>query len=307
MSCCKLPPTLLRDEEVQTDIGLEDRDADTKVRTAIAWLERANFLQRDENVTNVFQARVLVGNLREAEAKMAPLNLSRTERSLWTAILRELMNAGPTDSITVDRLALLPEFADYARSGKGQSKGPIANQKYVSAKIFKVLGSMAQSGLLKKDTLLNAYVRYKVADHSRIRLDRLLQLDRKLVDVLSLEEPDPEGWMPLSLRLLNQRLCDEKLECSMEAVRLLLASLSQDGRGFAGTHGSIELRYIARDSYRVRVHRSWTAIQEIAEKRRRVASLVLDVILGKASPCGSWATPFLAEQRAGRRRSISML
>ena len=81
------------------------------------------------------------------------------------------------------------------------------------------------------------------------------------MDLLALEEPDPEGWMPLSLRLLNQRLCDEGCSSSMELVRSLLKSLSEDGRGFAGTHGSIELRYVARDSYRVRVRRSWTEHQ----------------------------------------------
>ena len=33
---------------------------------------------------------------------------------------------------------------------------------------------MAQAGLMKRDMLLNAFVRHKVADHSRLRLDRVL-------------------------------------------------------------------------------------------------------------------------------------
>jgi ATP-dependent DNA helicase RecQ len=335
---------ILRDEDVETNISLEDRSADTKVRTAISWLERAGFIQRDENVTNVFQARLLVRDLQEAEAKMAPLNLPNAEKALWTAILRELMNAGPAESLTVDQLALLPEFSSLARGA-----GPQAGPEYISAKVLKVLGSMAQVGLMKRDTLLNAYVRHKVSDHSRLRLDRVLQLDRKLLEVLALEEPDPEGWMPLSLRLLNQRLQDEgfaaqthspprrdtagpepaepgtdtsvrgqnafheplpgssdsasgefaagrrphspegrsgtlPLESSTELIRSLLKSLSEDGRGFAGSHGSIDLRYLARDTYRVRVRRSWTAISELAEKRRRVAGLVLDALLARIPP-----------------------
>ena len=64
---------ILRDEDLQIDIDLQDRMADTKVRTAISWLERADFLQRDENVTSVFQARPLVKDLAEAGAKMARL------------------------------------------------------------------------------------------------------------------------------------------------------------------------------------------------------------------------------------------
>ncbi|HUC85782.1 MAG TPA: RecQ family ATP-dependent DNA helicase, partial [Candidatus Acidoferrales bacterium] len=266
---------ILRDEEVETTISLEDRDADTKVRTAIAWLERADFIRRDENVTQVFQARPLVRDLEEAAGKMARLNLPEQEQRLWLAILREVINCGPSDHLTVDRLALLPEMVEFA---KGR---PVPNPEFVSAKVLKLLGGMAQAGLMKRDLLLNAFVRYKVADHSRLRLDKVLRLDRALLDLLTREEPDPEGWMPLSLRLLNQRLRDEAHESSTELVRALLRSLSQDGRGLAGSHGSIELRQVSLDSYRVRVKRSWSAIGELAEKRRRAASLILDVLLAK--------------------------
>lgn len=268
---------ILRDEELQVDIDLQDRMADNKVRTAISWLERANLLQRDENVTNVFQARPLVKTLAEAKVRIAGLDLSKTEQSLWLAILREIFNTPPTESLTVDRLALLPEFSRYAKGNPAAS----ANPEFLSARILKILGSMTDTGLMKRDMRLTAYVRHKVADHSRLRLDRIVALDRKLVDSLAIEEPDPEGWLPLSLRLLNERLCAEGLECSTDLVRSLLKSLSEDGRGFAGTHGSIDLRFIARDSYHIRVRRNWTTISDLAEKRRRLASLVLDTLLSK--------------------------
>ena len=268
---------ILRDEDLQIDIDLQDRMADTKVRTAISWLERASLLRRDENVTSVFQARPLVKDLAEARAIIAGLNLSTTEQSLWLAILREIFNTPPTESITVDQLALLPEFASYAKGNPTAS----ANPEYLSAKVFKILGSMAQAGLMKRDMRLTAFVRHKVPDHSRLRLDHVLAADRKLVDVMALAEPDPEGWLSVSLRLLNQRLCDESCSSSTDLVRSLLTSLSEDGRGFAGTQGSIDLRYQARDAYRVRVRRNWTAIGELAEKRRRLASLVLDTLLAK--------------------------
>src|ERR1035438_8218863 len=87
--------------------------------------------------------------------------------------------------------------------------------------------------------------------------------------------------MPLSLRLVNQRLCNEECSSSTDIVRSLLTSLSEDGRGFAGTNGSIDLRFISRDTYRVKVRRSWAAISALAEKRRRLASLVLDTLLAK--------------------------
>ena len=282
---------ILRDEEVEANIGLADRNADTKVRAAISWLERAGFLQRDENVTSVFQARPMVRDLAEAEARLKPLKLSATERALWLAILRELMNTPSTESLTVDRLALLPEFTAFARYGAAPDSGvpdgalqdapPALNPEFIGAKILKTLGGMAQAGLVKRDTLLNAFVRHKIADSSRDRLNQVSQADRKLTDLLAVEEPDPEAWMNLSLRRVNQRLVDNGVPSSIELVRCLLKSLSEDGRGFAGTQGSIELRYAGCDAYRVRLRRTWAAINELAEKRRRVASVVLDVLLGK--------------------------
>ena len=271
---------ILRDEELQMEIDVQDRMADTKVRTAISWLERANLLQRDENVTTVFQARPLVKNLVEAKARITGLNLSQSEQSLWLAILREIFNCPPTESLTVDRLALLPEFSNYAKGAAS------ASPEFLSGRILRILGSMAHAGVMKRDLMLTAFVRHQVADHSRLRLDRIAALDRKLVDVLALEEPDPEGWLPLPLRLLNQRLCDQGEDSSTELVRQLLKSLSEDGRGLAGAHGSIDLRFIARDVYHVRVRRSWVAIAELAEKRRRLASVVLDTLLQKI-PAGT--------------------
>ena len=239
----------------------------------------------------MFQARPLVQNLDEARAKMAGLNLSSTEHSLWIAILREIFNSPPTESLAVDQLALLPELASYAKGNRAAS----ANPEFLSAKVFKTLGSMTQAGLMKRDMRLTAFVRHKVVDHSRLRLDHVLAADRKLVDVMALEEPDPEGWLSVSLRLLNQRLCDEGCSSSSELVSSLLKSLSEDGRGFAGTQGSIDLRYTARDSYRVRVRRNWTAIGELAEKRRRLASLVLDTLMAKIPSDAPARADFLVE------------
>lgn len=279
---------LLRDDEVETSIRAEDRDADTKVRTAIAWLERAGFIERDENVNQVFQARPLVRDLEEAGQRVGGLNLSAQEQALWLAILREIINAGPTEHLTVDRLALLPEFVEWATaagshvvSGNGAAT---VSPEYVSAKVLRVLGSMARAGLVKRDTLLSAFVRHKVADHSRMRLDRVIRLEKAMLDLLQTEEPDPEDWVPLSLRVLNQRLLDTGEPSSTGVLMLLLRSLSEDGRGFAGTHGSIELRHTGFEHCRVRLRRSWKAITELGEMRRRTAAVVLDAILGKIPP-----------------------
>ena len=65
--------------------------------------------------------------------------------------------------------------------------------------------------------------------------------------------------------------------------------------GLAGSTGSIELRYLARDSYRVRLRRNWTNISSLAEKRRRLASVILEALLAKVPADAPARTDFLLE------------
>jgi len=61
--------------------------ADTKVKTAIAWLERAGLVERNQNNTRVFQGQPLVSNIEEAEAKISSLNLPDKQKKRWLAVL----------------------------------------------------------------------------------------------------------------------------------------------------------------------------------------------------------------------------
>jgi ATP-dependent DNA helicase RecQ len=90
---------LLRDEYVSTDFDATDMMADTKVRTAVSWLERAGFVERNENKTNVVQGRLQVQSMQEAQEKLAMLQLSERETALWLAVIREMMNTEETDAV----------------------------------------------------------------------------------------------------------------------------------------------------------------------------------------------------------------
>lgn len=170
-----------------------------------------------------------------------------------------MLNADQTDMIFVDDIVALQEFQSYITGletntscdNKQMEKKKHSNE-FFSAKVFQILDSMIKARILKKDILVTAYVRYKVADHSQVRLQRVLDVDRELVKLLCELEPDSEGWMQLNLRLLNDVLIQRGLKSSVEMVRKLLRSLSEDGRGFSGQAGSIELRFIGRDIYGTR-------------------------------------------------------
>ena len=102
---------LLRDERLRLGFDTEARDADTRVRIAIAWLERAGLVQRDDNRTGVFQGRPAVPSLEAAEQKIRGLGLSKAQQARWLAIMEVMLNADPDEGITADDLARLPAFA----------------------------------------------------------------------------------------------------------------------------------------------------------------------------------------------------
>lgn len=268
---------ILRQDHIESHLDAADSTADTKVRTAIAWLERAGFLQRDENVTTVFQARPLVPNLESARERIAELKLPPPVAGAWLAILRCIFNAGPSSSLTIDQLALLPEIEPLSSYSENRQASP----ELVSARVLKALKSMTQAGLMRRDTLFNAFIRHKVENSSRERFTKRLRVDRQLLETLVEAEPDPQDWVSLSLRSLNQKLLDEGCESSTEIVRQILKSLSEDGRGIGGEFGSLDLRYAGRDYFRVLVRRPWKTIRLLSEQRRAVAGLVLETILSR--------------------------
>ena len=96
---------LMRHEEL-TDL-FEDKHEirDTKVRTAIAWLERSGFLQRNQNLTDVYQGKPLVKNIREAKERMEHLNLAPTTERLWLNILGVIINSSLDRGLNADKIA----------------------------------------------------------------------------------------------------------------------------------------------------------------------------------------------------------
>jgi ATP-dependent DNA helicase RecQ len=267
---------LLQDDSVDTTFNNEDYNAGTKVVTAISWLERAGYLQRNENRTQVFQGRPLVKNLQEAKLKLTKLQLSQRQQQRWLAILEALFNADSDEGFSADELALLSSFAD------DSSVQPERPDETASQRVIRTLYDMAQAGLIQKSMLLTAYVRYKVANASSTMLEKICALERAMIQALQEQAPDAdnETWQSLSLRRLNQSLLDSgHITSNPELLRLLISSLAKDGLGLAGNRGSINIRHRGQDHYAVKLNRDWQALTITAERRQGIAKIVLDTIL----------------------------
>ena len=271
---------LLRDEELTTSFDVDDRMADTKVRGAISWLERAEFLERNENRTLVFQGKPRFATMEEANRKIGSLNLPAAKRDVWEAFLFRLLHQPDGEGIHADELAATPQFE--RAYGERLQVRERTQQETPSGLVMRILNEMAHAGLIDQDLLLSAYIRYNVSNHAGILFDSICALERALLDRMQEQEPDPEGWLPLSLRRLNQTLKDDGFERSTpDILRNLLASLSLDGRGLAAKEGSIHLRPLGQELYRIRFQRGWPLVQKTAEIRRQVAGLVLKTIMQK--------------------------
>jgi ATP-dependent DNA helicase RecQ len=292
---------ILRDDDLQVSFQNDDRDADNKVRTALAMLERSEHLQRDQNVTRVFQARPAVASLEEAHRRLDALKLSARRRHQWLHVLEMLMNAEPDELLSADELAGSPPFRD--REGDAPSPAPAGASavgawkpaESDTAYVMRVLHEMAEAGLVKKTTRMTAFVRHKVVNSSAATFERVCALEKALLDRMREEDPDAEGWVSLSLRRLNQRLTDAGFACAPDILLRLLRGLAADGKGLAGHAGSLELRYVGREQFRLKRQREWPDLVALAEKRRAVAGVALQTILRRVDPSAPAGKDLLVE------------
>ena len=271
---------ILRDDDVTTRFTADDRTATTKVNTAVAVLERSNFIERNENQTNVIQVKPLMPNLEDALKKIEELNCEEKVKRQWKEIMKELFLHDANKPISVDDLAGLPSMA-LNRVYSGNSE-----LQHDTLPVLKVLKDMVQAGLVKKDTFLSAYVKVRCTNSSSDLLSQINKLETDMIDLMNEEEPDPEGWIPLNLRHLNHRLLDSGHSCAPESLLKLLRSLAKDGQGLAGQQGSIAIKPNYRNDYKVKIQRSWSNLRETADRRRNVAAIILKTIVEKV-PKGS--------------------
>ena len=261
------------------DIDLEGHsDAVTRVNTAVSWLERAGFLERNENQTRVFQGKPLVRSLTEANEKMAQLNLSKRQQARWLAILALLMERRPNQAFSADELAGQSAFAATPEDPGSESE---------TLRVIRTMNDMAEQGLLSKETMLSAYVRFKVQNSAEKQLPRILALENDFLHILQETAPDVAIEIPLEidLRQVNQQLLDRGYSSSSPNIlKLILYGLSRDGKGLAGQSGSLSLRAKGNNRFALWLHRDWHSLLRTVRIRQLAAAVALQVILGTIAP-----------------------
>ena len=271
----------------EEDEGRFERDSatdDTRVRTAVAWLEEALLLAREDNVVNVFPSSLQVTSIDEAREKLEKRVAVPVYRNQLLRIVEALIAANPDEGISTDELmgvsALKPD------------------------QVRKALFDLADVGIARNDTALTAFVHHAVEHSSVNRLARAAALELALLGELRLAAPElGKGESSvLHLRHASHRLKEAGHKDALpERLWRTLRGLAADGRSDEGGIGSLRLIRIDSDTVQVALQREWSAVAKTAELRRATGAQLLEHLLS-CLPAGVRGTDLLAATTLGRLR-----
>ena len=254
---------------------------DTRVRTAVAWLEDAVLLIREENRVQVFPSSLRVSSKEEVEAKLKKKPITEVYRRQLQAIAESLIDADPDKGISTDDLT---EVARLSAEG-----------------VRTALHDLERLGIASNDTALTAFVHSGVKDHSRKRFEEAVELEVALIAQMREMAPDLSkgDTSILHLRVAAQVLRDKEVANPLpDRLRRILRSIAGDGRGEGGS-GSLAVRQLDGETMRLTLQREWPALEETAEIRREGARLLLNHLLACLPP-GIQGKDLLAETTLGQ-------
>ena len=255
---------------------------DTRVRTAVAWLEESVLLTREANRVQVFPSSLRVNSVEEAQAKLQKSQINETRRRQLLTIARTLIEADADEGISTDELM----------AASGLTPEGVRDALY----------DLERLGIASNDTVLTAFVHRAVERASLRRFEEASTLEQSLISLLREADPDMSVGdnSNLHLRLATQRLKDEgNLSALPELVWRIIRSIAADGRGEGGGGGSLSVRRWDPEAVQVTLRREWGALERTAELRRSAARRLLDHLLS-CLPRGSRGTDLLAETTLGK-------
>ena len=262
-----------------------ERDSNTddnRVRTAVAWLEEAVLLTREENRVQVFPSSLRVSSVEEARARLERADITGGYRRQLLTISQTLVEADADEGISTDEL--------------------MAATGLTSEGVRGALYDLERWGIANNDTALTAFVHTGVERASLRRFEQAAALESDLIALLRETAPDMNtgDTSMLHLRLATQCLKDDGNPHALpERLWRIVRSIAADGRGEGGSGGSLGVRRWDSETVQVTLQREWGALERTAELRRAAARRLLDHLLATL-PQGSRGTDLLAETTLGK-------
>ncbi len=258
-------PGEILSEDDEGNFRRDSNTEDTRVRTAVACLEGARLVSREENYYQVFPSTLRTPDLKEADRKLAGIPMPY--RGQLRAIVELLLSADPTEGVTTDEL--------------------MGAARLSSSGVTRAMHDLERCGIVTNDSVFTALVHIGVENASRKRMESAVAMEKALIDVLQEVAPDLEkdSSSVLNLRRVSQHLKNTgHVQALPERIQRLLQGLASDGRSDNQGLGSIRLRKIDAESVLLTLQRNWEKLRDTAELRRSAAGLLLNHLLSRVPP-----------------------
>ena len=256
---------------------------DTRVRTALSWLEETELLSREENVVRVFPSSLRVQSIDEARSRLARAKISDARRNDLLRIAEHLIDARPDEGISTDELMMAVRLNP--------------------DKLHAALYDLERIGISSNDTALTAFVHAGIVRSSPRRRKEAENLETALIAHMRERNPGSHSadTVAIHLRVAAQALRDQGHPDPLpERLWRIIRGLAYDGRAASGSgRGSIDARKKDMETVRVVLNYEWDAIERRAKIRRQAADDLLAHLMASL-PAGSRGTDQLAETTLGK-------
>ena len=255
---------------------------DTRVRTALLWLEESALLAREENQVQIFPSSLRVTTLEQGRDKLKKVPMTEQYRQQILTLLDNLIEADSDAGISTDELM----------AASGLSAEGVRHALY----------DLESLGIASNDMALTAFVHSGVARSSLKRYAETVDLERSLIDQMrqSGMEMSKGDSSLLHLRHATQKLKDEGHKQALpEKLWRLIRSISMDGHSEDGGRGSIAIRRLDPETVRITLYRNWPALEKTAHLRRDAAGKLLNYLM-TCVPEGQRGSDVLAETTFGQ-------
>ena len=157
-------------EDEDRDFQRDSATDDTRVRTAVSWLEDAVLLTREENRVNVFPSSLRVSSIEEARDRLNKARIADKYRGQLLTIAATLIGADPDEGISTDELM----------NATGMTTEEVRGALY----------NLERFGIASNDTVLTAFVHVGVRNNSRQRFTQAAGMEQALINLLRETDPD---------------------------------------------------------------------------------------------------------------------
>jgi ATP-dependent DNA helicase RecQ len=259
------PGEIVREEKDQ-EFERDKTTDDTRVKTAVAWLEEATLLSREENRVQVFPSSLRIRSVDEAAAILERAQITGVRRSQLMDLVRHVINAPIDAGVSTDDLT-----GACGLSGR---------------ELHRAFADLEVMGIASNDTGITVYVHLGVEDASARRLHHAALMEADLIAMMQEAVPAADGAeaQPLNLTETCQALRDKgHAQVRPDLVETILRGMAQDGRDQDGGRGNLTLRKVSRNTIFVRLERSWPVVARTADLRRQGAQALLTHLTGKVA------------------------